>query len=212
MGERELSVVLGELVAVEAQRRGLERRRLDLVVEASRLGASQERLGRLLEVSQPSVSRFVSRPVAEPMGSVEREVAELVEGYEAGRVHPVSLVVRLSGLVPDQGPVPALDRAVLRGTVPSSLARLVQETRAKRVSDEDGLRALGGDELADVVHQDVLAAVDRLRELEGQGGVVGTDWRDLVRAERRLLPGEVEESVGLALACRAISGGGTVTA
>lgn len=208
MGPLERNEVLAELVVIEAQRRELERRRGDLLVQARDAGVTQVELARVLEVSQATVSRQLPRQKPTATEARDRAGAELVDRYEQRLISSEEFVEALLGL--GEGPLPALDRAVLRGTVGLDVAEVYDQARRTGQTEQERLAALGPDAVAELVRHAGKDALERLR-------VDGADEEERRRLAARMLalrPSQMQESVEFILECRARTGqgGATVTA
>lgn len=196
--ERSAAGVLDELSVVAAELRRLERRRGDLMRAAQELGVIQEEIARRLEVSQAAVSRQLRSRPATLAEARERLIEDAIDAYEAGRSSEAELLEQL--LAVGDGPMPAFERGVIRGTIGLDVARRVREARSPAATERERLVGMDPDLLADLLRVTVHDTLARLRR---QGDTTGLR-EDLARRARASRAADPTTRADLILQCRAI--------
>lgn len=191
--------MLAELGANEAERRRLERRRVELMEEAWEAGATQTEVARRLGVSQATFSRQLARAAASDRSSAVAAAEEAVDAYEAGRLPIEELIARV--LAAGQDPIPALDRGIVRGTLALDVVRRIEQARSTGLGERDQLARMDFDLLDQLMRVTVEDAVRALRVAGGPQGRRDDLARRGRAARRSITP---DERIDLILECRAI--------
>lgn len=158
--------VLDALSAVEAHLRTLMRDRADLMEHAVSIGVSQADLARRLEVSQAAVSRRMRQHHESGQDSRDRRVAVVIDAHERRQISTARLVKELVAL--GEGPMPALDRAIVRGTISPHVALEVEAAHLSRLAEAERLERMDPDLLDDLMQSHVKDAMVYLRDRDPQ--------------------------------------------
>lgn len=171
--------VLDALSAVEAHIRSLSRDRAALMEHASAIGIPQTDLARRLDVSQAAISRRLRQWQGTPVDSRSRAILDAVDTYERRQITTAPLTRAL--IDAGEGPMPALDRAIVRGTVPPQVALDVRAAHEATLSEDEQLERMNPDLLDDLMKTLVEQALTHLRAHEPDPQV----RHDLARRARR---------------------------